>query len=105
MLGIQRENPLTTLITTDIKPMDDLRTYRIICEKLNALEGDVSIMFVVGGKNYTVPGKELSVGPLESQGGMCQTVISGGGALNYWGELVEALLLCVGCGWGEISAG
>lgn len=79
------------LISTDIKPVDDKGTYGIPCESLDSIEasGKANISFVIGGKNYTIPSKELSVGPLAGQTELCQTLISAGG--GYW--IIGASLL------------
>jgi hypothetical protein len=69
-----------SLISSDIKAFDSVGTYAIPCSKLASL--DAPIVFAIGGKNYTVPGKELSVGPLASNPDMCQTLITAGG--GWW---------------------
>jgi hypothetical protein len=75
------------LISPDIKPVDDRGTYGIECGKLEGL--DAEIVFEIGGVNYTIPSRELSVGEIQGMEGVCQTLISAGG--GYW--IIGASLL------------
>ena len=61
-------------ISPSIKALDDSGTYGIPCAELADLKKTVS--FMIGGHNYTIPAQELSIGPLASKPGMCQTFIN-----------------------------
>ncbi|KAH0527031.1 hypothetical protein TsFJ059_002075 [Trichoderma semiorbis] len=72
------------MISPDIKPVDTVRTYGIPCSKLKDIKSSIS--FVIGGRNYTIPSQELSVGPISDQPDICQTLINSSGdeANSLW---------------------
>lgn len=72
------------MISPDIKPVDTVGTYGIPCSKLNDIKSSIS--FVIGGRNYTIPSQELSVGPISDQPEICQTLINSSGdeANSLW---------------------
>jgi Eukaryotic aspartyl protease len=82
------------LISPDIKPVDDRGTYGIECDKLEAV-------FKIGGRNYMIQSRELSVGEIQGMKSVWQTLISAGG--GYW--IIGAGLkyyYSVGCACGEV---
>ncbi|KAL7785708.1 aspartic peptidase domain-containing protein [Trichoderma afarasin] len=72
------------MISPDIKPVDTVGTYGIPCSKLKDIKSSIS--FVIGGRNYTIPSQELSVGPISDQPDICQTLINSSGdeAKSLW---------------------
>ncbi|KAH8809448.1 aspartic peptidase domain-containing protein [Xylogone sp. PMI_703] len=83
----QTAQAIYSLISPDIKPVDNMGTYGIPCTKLDQLNSIIS--FIIGGQNYTIPSQELSVGPIPGQPDICQTLISAGG--GFW--IIGASLL------------
>ncbi|KAL7929268.1 aspartic peptidase domain-containing protein [Trichoderma chlorosporum] len=65
------------MISPDIVPVDTVGTYGIPCSKLNDIRSSIS--FMIGGHKYTIPGRELSVGPISDQPQICQTLINSSG--------------------------
>ncbi|PKK48834.1 hypothetical protein CI102_6320 [Trichoderma harzianum] len=72
------------MISPDIKPVDSVGTYGIPCSKLKDIKSSIS--FTIGGRNYTIPSQELSVGPISDQPEICQTLINSSGdeAKSLW---------------------
>ncbi|KAL7952848.1 aspartic peptidase domain-containing protein [Trichoderma compactum] len=66
-----------TNISPDIKPIDAVGTYGIPCSKLKDIKP--SIPFIIGGRSYTIPSQELSVGPISDQPDICQTLTNSSG--------------------------
>jgi len=74
-----------SLISPNIVVLDPRGAYGIKCTELAGL--NATITFMMGGKPYTIPSKELSVGPYPDQPGktgMCQTLINSDRSLNFW---------------------
>ncbi|KAK4072906.1 uncharacterized protein Triagg1_5583 [Trichoderma aggressivum f. europaeum] len=65
------------MISPEIKPIDAVGTYGIPCSKLKDIKSSIS--FTIGGRNYTIPSQELSVGSISDQPGICQTLINSSG--------------------------
>jgi hypothetical protein len=65
-----------SLISRNITLLDPKGAYGIPCSMIKDL--NATITFSIGGKPYTIPSQELSVGPFPGRQGICQTVINSG---------------------------
>jgi hypothetical protein len=69
------------LISPNIKMIDPRGAYGMPCSQIKGL--NATITFTMGGRKYTIPSKELSVGPYPGKPGMCQTLINSG-STPFW---------------------
>jgi len=70
------------LISPRIQLLDTKGTWGLPCSEVSDLP--MNITFVIGGRGYTIPRQELSVGELVSQPGMCQTLINTPPDVDVW---------------------
>jgi hypothetical protein len=69
------------LISPNIKMIDPRGAYGLPCSQVKGL--NATITFTMGGRKYTIPSKELSVGPYPGKPGTCQMLINSGSA-PFW---------------------
>jgi hypothetical protein len=69
------------IISPKIKMIDPKGAYGLPCSEVAGLKADITI--TMGGVRYTIPTKELSVGPYPGQPEMCQMLINSGSA-PFW---------------------
>lgn len=70
------------MISPKIKLIDQRGAYGMACSDFEGL--NASITFTMKGQPYTIPSKELNVGPYPGQEGICQGLINSPREVPFW---------------------